>query len=286
MKYQRDIQKQKSRSVESGRGVGLFDIHHAKKELFCSHNRQCREIFKTFAVVRDYYFTTASNSTLVLHHIFKVADRSVCHRLLELSGIHRQYLNSTGCLLQTIVNYLSATAMKKVRHCSKSNWCNTITYNTLFPHVQQNGCFGAMLPIVDEIHQDVCVKEYTLRHFGLDLLSIYRVRSSESSSCVKLTGCSRNHLVSADSGTLNFLRAVATRSSDDIVFRDSSIDSVMNVTTICFCSRVMLSISSIYGAIGVSVIRCAVAVIILTFIGFTVQKYKIIFKLSSKRSDL
>lgn len=266
------IRKQKSRSVGSGRGMGLFDIHHAKKELFCSHNWQCRVIFKTFAVVRDYYLTTASNSTLVLHHIFKVVYRSVCHSLMELSGIHRQYLNSTGCLLQAIMNFLSATAMKKVRHCSKSNWCNTIAYNTLLPHVQQNGCFGAMLPIIDEIHQDVCVKEYTLRHFGLDLLSIYRVRSSESSSCVKLTGCSRNHLVSADSGTLNFLRAAATRSSDDIAFRDSSIDSVMNVTTICFCSRVIPRSNAVYGAIGVSEIRCAVAVIIQTFNGFHAAK--------------
>jgi hypothetical protein len=43
----------------------------------------------------------------------------------------------------------------------------------------------------------------------------------------------------------------------------SSIDSMMNVTTICFCSRVIPFSSAIYGAIGVSLILCAIAVIIL-----------------------
>ena len=47
----------------------------------------------------------------------------------------------------------------------------------------------------------------------------------------------------------------------------SSIDSMMNVTTICFCSRVMPRSSDVYGAIGVSLIFCAIAVIILTFRG-------------------
>ena len=52
----------------------------------------------------------------------------------------------------------------------------------------------------------------------------------------------------------------------------SSIDSVMNDTTICFCSRVMPRSSAAYGAIGVSLILCANVVIILTFFGFTGAK--------------
>ena len=52
----------------------------------------------------------------------------------------------------------------------------------------------------------------------------------------------------------------------------SSIDSVMNVTTICFCSRVMPRSSAAYGAIGVSLIRCANVVIILTCLGSWVQR--------------
>ena len=35
MKQQRDIQKQKSRSVGSGRGIELFDIHHVKEHEAC-----------------------------------------------------------------------------------------------------------------------------------------------------------------------------------------------------------------------------------------------------------
>ncbi len=48
----------------------------------------------------------------------------------------------------------------------------------------------------------------------------------------------------------------------------SLIDSVIKDTTICFCSRVMLRISPMYGAIGVSVILCANVVIILHCLGF------------------
>jgi hypothetical protein len=43
---------------------------------------------------------------------------------------------------------------------------------------------------------------------------------------------------------------------------------VIKDTTICFCSRVMLRISPMYGAIGVSVILCANVVIILHCLGF------------------
>ena len=48
--------------------------------------------------------------------------------------------------------------------------------------------------------------------------------------------------------------------------RESKIDSVMKVTTICFCSRVILCNSVVYGAIGVSLILCANVVIILSFL--------------------
>jgi hypothetical protein len=35
MTYLRDIQKQNSRSVGSGRGMGLFDIHHVEEHEAC-----------------------------------------------------------------------------------------------------------------------------------------------------------------------------------------------------------------------------------------------------------
>ena len=48
----------------------------------------------------------------------------------------------------------------------------------------------------------------------------------------------------------------------------SSIDSVRYVTTMRFCSRVMLRSSAAYGAIGVSLILCANVVIIVICLGF------------------
>ena len=103
-------------------------------------------------------------------------------------------------------------------------------------------------PIVDVVNQDVRVEKYPLHR----PIMCAKCSSRAISSSVMFT-MPRSFLNSA--GTYLFAFG-------------SSIDSVMNVTTICFCSRVMPRSSAAYGAIGVSLIRCANVVIILTFYGF------------------
>ena len=266
MDSMRDIHIQLSLSPETGRGmkVGLF-FQQALQELGGGHDRQRRVLLEAFPVVCDYHIATTGESTLILHHVLKVAHRAEGHSLLELRRIHRQDLNATGGFLQAIINLLSATTMKKVRHRRESYRSHTITDQPPFPKVQQERCFRAMFAVVDVIHKDIRVKKYALHRFGLHLLRIYFVRSSESSSSVKFTGCSRNHLVSGDSGTLNFLRAISTRLSEltaAFVSSASSITSLRNVTTIWMSCRLIPRISPIYGAIGVDFTCCAVAVII------------------------
>lgn len=59
----------------------------------------------------------------------------------------------------------------------------------------------------------------------------------------------------------NLLNSAGT----SLLLTGSSIDSLMKVTTICFCSRVIPCSSAMYGAIGVSLILCANFVIIVIF---------------------
>lgn len=105
------------------------------------------------------------------------------------------------------------------------------------------------------------------------------VRWSHSSCLLQALGraCSRNHFALGDSGTLYFLRAISTRFSGGVGALGSSIDSVMNITTIRFCSRVMPLSNDVYGAIGVSLIRCSAVVIVLNIYLFHAAKVRNIF---------
>ena len=99
-----------------------------------------------------------------------------------------------------------------------------------------------LLCSVDVVNQDIGVKEYPFHR---------------SMMCAKCSSC-------AISSTVMFTmpRRRLNSAGTSLLGAGSSIDSVMNVTTICFCSRVMPFSNAVYGAIGVSLILCANVVII------------------------
>lgn len=161
-------------------------------------------------------------------------------------------------------------------YCSMSSKDDACT-----AQVKQRISFFAIKTALNGIHHNICVKEYAsyLKCFSM----IANVRSSMSSAvnfnraassrCLSVSlfqascrfhsgadlACLRNHLVLSDSATPYFRRTRSTTSGFA-----SSIDSVRYVTTMRFCSCVMLRSSAAYGAIGVSLILCANVVIILT----------------------
>ena len=127
MRYRPYIKKQLSLSPMKGRGMGLeLLFHYAQQKLGGTHDGQCGVFLKTFPVVRDNHLATTSYGTLVLHHVFEITNGSICHSVVELCRIHRQNLYGPRCFLQTIMDFLSATSVKKVGHRGKGNGCNTI----------------------------------------------------------------------------------------------------------------------------------------------------------------
>ena len=104
---------------------------------------------------------------------------------------------------------------------------------------------------------------------GLSQGDRHGVSFHRSMMCAKCSSCAISSSV-----MFTMPRKRLNSAGTSLMGAGSSIDSVMNVTTICFCSRVMLFSNAVYGAIGVSLILCANVVIIEASLVSGGQKYK------------
>ena len=198
------------------------------------------------SVVSHNIVTSSGFGTLVLQHILEVLH-GMCYGSHHFLLAKVKNLHHVSHLAQRIVFLLLCASFDDVSHISKGEGRNKqlqLARETASENLLR---IVSTCTVVDVVYQNVGVKKYPFHR----AIMCAKCSSCAISSSVILT-MPRSFL--NDAGTCLIV----------LGFSFSAIDSVRNITTICFCSRLIPSISPMYGPIGVDFTFNAVAVIILT----------------------
>ena len=193
----------------------------------------------------------------ILEHCYLVAGKR-CHTILQPTFVNGTYLVGSNLAVASH-NMTSHTIGVAVNgRCHRGdNYCVKMVVQLLRT---DNNTWAYLLHFGTDSWIQVNPEDIKLAyHFQSSIVSSSNTSAVERISSPSICAC----LAAAAQPT----RVVLSRCSPEFVWAcsvvsGSSIDSVMNVTTICFCSRVIPRSSPIYGASGVSLILCASAVII------------------------
>ena len=230
-----------------------FLILYLQQEFFRCKEWQLTEFLEVALVVRNNDIAASSQCTLVLQHVFVVFYRC-CQSFVKLWGITRKYYSYFLGLTNRMIAFFLCSMTKNIAHIGIRQVRCIKLYRPYLSQFNDGLCIFAFFAIFNKVHQDICIKKNLLH---VQYPKRYLVLSSFISSDDRESSLT-NSLVSFEiAKPLNFSAAV----SSCLTVSASLIASCKKVTTMRISCGFMLRSRSAYGAIGVSEIFLANAVI-------------------------